>query len=59
MITLMTSGFSTTLGSATRNPETSVQFSYISALTAFARIEPVTSEPPRENVFTMPSVVLP
>ena len=56
---LITSGFSTILGSATRNPETSVQFSYISAFTALATIEPVTSEPPLENVFTIPSVVFP
>ena len=43
-------GLSTILGSAARKPDTSVQFSYTSALIALATIEPVTSEPPLENV---------
>ena len=43
-------GLSIILGSATRKPDTSVQFSYKSAFTALATIEPVISEPPRENV---------
>ncbi len=46
----ITSGFSTILGSAIKKPDTSVQFSYISALTALATIEPVTSLPPLEKV---------
>ena len=43
------------LGSATRNPETSVQFSYISALIALATMAPVMSEPPLENVLILQS----
>ena len=50
MMVLITLALSTILGSAIRKPETSVQFSYISACTARAMIEPVTSEPPLENV---------
>ena len=42
------------LGSQIRNPLTSVQFSYILAEAALATIEPVTSEPPLENVFMVP-----
>lgn len=38
------------LGSVTRKPDTSVQFSYMSAEMAFATMEPVTSEPPLEKV---------
>ena len=45
-------GFSTIRGSATRKPDTSVQFSYTSALIAPAIIEPVISDPPREKVMT-------
>ena len=52
-------GFSTIRGSATIKPETSVQFSYMSALIALATIEPVTSEPPLENVFTVPLGIAP
>ena len=47
------------LGSATRNPETSVQFSYISALIALATMAPVMSEPPLENVLIVPSGIAP
>ena len=43
------------LGSATRQPETSVQFSYMLARHAFDTIEPVISEPPLEKVTTFPS----
>ena len=48
-------GFSISLGSAIRKPDTSVQFSYTLALAALATIEPVTSEPPLENVLTLAS----
>ena len=41
--------------SAIKMPETSVQFSYISTLAALDTIEPVISEPPLENVLTLPS----
>ena len=47
-------GLSTILGSAAKNPDTSVQFSYTSAFNALATIEPVTSEPPLEKVFISP-----
>ena len=52
-------GLSTILGSAARKPDTSVQFSYTSAFIALATIEPVTSEPPLENVFTAPFGIAP
>ena len=52
-------GSGTILGSATRKPDTSVQFSYTSARLALATIEPVTSEPPREKVLTFPSLPIP
>ncbi len=42
------------LGSAAKIPETSVQFSYKETFRHFAKIEPVTSEPPRDNSFTLP-----
>jgi aspartate kinase len=35
------------------------QFSYISALSALATIDPVTSEPPLENVLTFPFGIAP
>ena len=44
-----------TLGSATRNPDTSVQFSYTSTFAALATMDPVISEPPLEKVLTLPS----
>ena len=46
-------------GSAMRSPDTSVQFSYKSAFSARARIAPVISEPPRENVLIDPSGIAP
>ena len=52
-------GFFTILGSAARKPETSVQFSYTLAFKALATIEPVTSEPPLENVLTQPLGIAP
>ena len=48
-------GFSISLGSDIRKPDTSVQFSYTLAHAALATIEPVTSEPPLENVLTLAS----
>ena len=51
---LIGSGLLMILGSQIRNPLTSVQFSYILAEAALATIEPVTSEPPLENVFMVP-----
>ena len=42
-----------------KNPDTSVQFSYKSAFTAFATIEPVTSEPPLENVLIVSLGIIP
>ena len=45
----ITSGFFTMRGSAIKNPETSVQFSYKSTFPFFATIDPVTSEPPLEK----------
>ena len=56
---LMTFGFFTILGSALNIPETSVQFSYKSALTDRAIIEPVTSDPPLEKVLMLPSGIAP
>ena len=53
--TLIGCGLSMILGSATRQPETSVQFSYMLARHAFDTIEPVISEPPLEKVTTFPS----
>ena len=52
-------GLSTILGSAARKPDTSVQFSYTSGLLALASLEPVTSEPPHEYVFTAPLGIAP
>ena len=48
-------GFLTILGSAIKNPETSVQFSYNSAFILADTKAPVTSEPPLENVTILPS----
>ena len=59
VITLIGFALFTILGSAARKPDTSVQFSYTSALLACATIEPVTSEPPLEKVFTLPSLPKP
>ena len=59
VITLIGFALLTILGSAARKPDTSVQFSYISALRALATIEPVTSEPPLENVLTFPLGIAP
>ena len=56
MIVLIGSGLLTILGSQIRHPLTSVQFSYNLALVALATIDPVTSEPPLENVFIVPFV---
>ena len=55
----MTLASGTILGSAIMNPSTSVQFSYTSASTARAMIDPVMSEPPREKVRTLPSGMAP
>ena len=52
---LISRGCGTMRGSAIRKPDTSVQFSYTLASTARATIAPVISDPPRENVFTVPS----
>ena len=52
-------GLSTMRGSQARKPLTSVQFSYTVAFTARATIAPEISDPPREKVFTLPSVPLP
>lgn len=41
-------------GFTVNTESTSVKFSYISAFIEFARIAPVISEPPRENVITSP-----
>ena len=54
VIVLIGSGLLTILGSQIRHPLTSVQFSYNLALVALATIDPVTSEPPLENVFIVP-----
>ena len=51
VIVPIVAGFLTILGSAIKNPETSVQFSYKSTCPLRATIDPVTSLPPRENVF--------
>ena len=48
-------GSFTILGSAESIPETSVQFSYMSAFIALAISDPVMSEPPLENVWMVPS----
>ena len=55
VISLICMGFSTILGSAIRNPDTSVQFSYKSALMLAATRAPVTSDPPLEKVTIFPS----
>ena len=54
-MSLIGCGSRTMRGSAIRKPDTSVQFSYRSAITARATMAPVTSEPPREKVLTEPS----
>ena len=59
VIVVITSGLLIILGSAIKNPDTSVQFSYKSTFAAFATIEPVTSEPPLEKVLTLPSEYAP
>ena len=46
-------------GSAIKNPETSVQFSYRSACTAKATRDPVISDPPLEKVTIVPSFFAP
>ena len=46
-------------GSATRHPDTSVQFSYMLAWHAFETMEPVMSDPPLEKVCTVPSAFAP
>ena len=55
VIFLICMGCSTILGSAIRNPDTSVQFSYKSALILAATNAPVTSDPPLEKVTILPS----
>ena len=47
-------GFGTMRGSAIRMPETSVQFSYTSALIAAAAMAPVMSLPPRDITRSLP-----
>ena len=47
-------GLATIRGSAMSRPETSVQFSYKSAMIARAAMAPEISEPPREKVLTLP-----
>ena len=59
VITSMASGLSMIRGSAIRKPDTSVQFSYTSALMALATIEPVISDPPLEKVLILPSGIEP